>query len=96
MEEYIRGKMSNKIWRLDVDASVRKKMQRIPVVDADAIEAAIDRMSLDPYRGDVEKMKGEENAWRRRVRAYRLFLRIYPGLRRVFVYKLERRTSTTY
>ena len=90
------GKMLNEIWRLVADDSVRKAMRKIPLTDAEAVNSVFAELSANPYSGDIQKMKGEENVWRRRVRAYRLFYRVYQEIRTVFVYKLERRTSTTY
>ncbi len=88
--------MSNETWQLDVDRRVQKILRRIPQADADAISAVIDRLADNPYAGDIEKMKGESNAWRRRIGSYRVFYRIYPDRRFVSVFLVERRTSTTY
>ena len=63
--------MSNEIWRVVVDASVRRMIKRIPLADAEAITATLVELSEDPYGGDIQKLQGEE-AWRRRVRSYRL------------------------
>ena len=87
--------MSNEIWRVVVDASVRKTLSKIPLGDAESIAAVLVEISGNPYGGDVQKLKGED-AWRRRVRSYRLRYRIFQDTRTVFVYELKRRTSTTY
>ena len=87
--------MSNEIWRVVVDASVRKRLNKIPLADAEAIVAVLVGLAENPYAGDIQKLKGEE-AWRRRVRSYRLEFRVYQDMRTLLVYKLERRTSTTY
>jgi len=87
--------MSNGIWRVVVDASVRKTLNKIPLNDAEAITAVLVGLAENPYAGDIQKLKGEE-AWRRRVRSYRVEFRIYQSIRTVLVYKLKRRTSTTY
>ncbi len=50
----------------------------------------------NPHIGDVEKMKGQNTTWRRRVGSYRIKFDVYPDLRTIVVFKLERRTSTTY
>jgi len=41
-------------------------------------------------------MKGEENVWRRRIGAYRIFYKIRVSEKIILVFKLERRTSKTY
>ncbi|MDO8521998.1 MAG: hypothetical protein Q7S08_01780 [bacterium] len=86
--------MSNETWRVVVDASVRKALDNIPLADAEAITVALAGLATNPYAGDIQKLKGEE-AWRRRVRSYRVEFRIYQDMRTVLVYELKRRTSTT-
>ncbi|OFW37261.1 MAG: hypothetical protein A3J28_07630 [Acidobacteria bacterium RIFCSPLOWO2_12_FULL_60_22] len=73
-----------------------KKLEKIPKGDAKRILQVIRDISLTPYYGDIQKMKGQENTWRRRIGAYLLFFKLFPGERVVLVFHLERRTSTTY
>ena len=83
-------------WDLQVDSSVFKILKKIPLRDAKAILVVIKLLPVDPYFGDIQKMKGEENAWRRRVGSYRIFYKIKVSEEIVLVFKLERRTSRTY
>jgi mRNA-degrading endonuclease RelE of RelBE toxin-antitoxin system len=83
-------------WQLVVDRDVHKALQRIPQKDAGRIISAIAELELNPYSGDVSKMHGEKDAWRRRIGAYRLFYEVLPERRMIHVYSLQRRTSTTY
>ena len=53
-------------------------------------------MSTNPYAGDTVKMEGEENVWRRRIGNYRLKYEVLQKLGIVYVFEIERRTSTTY
>ncbi|MBI2024454.1 type II toxin-antitoxin system RelE/ParE family toxin [Candidatus Giovannonibacteria bacterium] len=53
-------------------------------------------MPMDPFFGDIQKMKGEKNTWRRRIGSYRLFYKIYSDKKIILVFRLERRTSKTY
>lgn len=87
---------SSEIWHIGVDPLARRSLNRFPKKDAERILEVIDKLSVDPYAGDIEKLKGEENKWRRRVGAYRMFYRIYQDSRMVFVVKIERRGSNTY
>jgi len=41
-------------------------------------------------------MKGEENVWRRRVGAYRIFYELISKEKTINVFRVERRTSKTY
>jgi mRNA-degrading endonuclease RelE of RelBE toxin-antitoxin system len=87
--------MSNEIWRVVVDGSVRKMLNKIPLADAEAITVALAGLAANPFAGDIQKLRGED-AWRRRIRSYRVEFRVYQDKRVVLVYKLKRRTSTTY
>lgn len=83
-------------WTVEVDREVRKHLRRIPKKDAERIFSAIVNLAANPYSGDVAKMQGEDDAWRRRVGAYRIFFEVLSDKRVVYVYRVERRTSTTY
>ena len=83
-------------WDLQIDPSVVRTFKKIPRRYAEAIFAVIQLLPLDPYFGDIEKMKGEENVWRRRVGAYRIFYQIRVSERTFLVFRVERRTSKTY
>ena len=88
--------MSDGNWDLIVDPGVRKALKRFPRHDQEAIDDAIISMRYDPYAGDIEKLKGKKNAWRRRVGSYRISYDLYAHQRTVLVYEVKRRTSTTY
>ena len=78
-----------------VDPGIFKSLKRIPRHDAEAIVAVIGLLPVNPFFGDLQKMRGE-NAWRRRVGSYRIFYKIKVVERIVLVFRLERRTSSTY
>ncbi len=84
------------VWALLVDKAVRKALQRIPQKDADRIFRVIQDLSINPYAGDIERMRGEADVWRRRVGAYRIFYETMTARRVIYVYEVKRRTSTTY
>jgi len=81
---------------LRIDPSVLKELEQIPRSDAKRILQTIKGIPLNPYYGDIQKMKGEENSWRRRIGSYRLFYRLLQKEKVVLIFHLERRTSTTY
>jgi len=56
----------------------------------------IGSLSKDPYFGDIKKMKGERNAWRRRVGVYRIFYDIKLDQRIILVFDLDKRDGNTY
>ena len=87
---------SPKSWGLEVDPGVFKTLKKIPRRDAGVILAVIRLLPANPYFGDIQKMKDEDNAWRRRAGSYRIFYRLKNFERVILVFRLERRTSKTY
>ena len=83
-------------WQVAITRSAQKFLKRIAEKDATKIKAALREMVENPYGGDIRKMKGEENVWRRRVGVYRIFFEISEKECSVSVYGIERRTSKTY
>jgi len=53
-------------------------------------------MAGDPFAGDVLKLEGEGNRWRRRVGSYRIFFAIDTTAKTAAVSAIVRRTSSTY
>lgn len=83
-------------WGLRVDPGVLKILKRIPRQDRERILGVLVVLPLDPYFGDIQKMQGRDDVWRRRVGSYRIFYRVITGMRMVLVFHVERRTSHTY
>lgn len=52
-------------WVLVTDKLVGKRLKKFPKDDAQRIIFAFEEIKINPYSGDIEKMKGEENVWRR-------------------------------
>ena len=82
-------------WRIDVADNTNKFLVRIPRKDCTRIKAVLQKMTENPYEGDLAKLKGDL-VWRRRIGSYRIFFEIYESERIVRVYGIERRTSSTY
>jgi len=53
-------------------------------------------MPADPFQGDIVKLEGEEDRYRRRVGSFRIFFRADKMNRTVAISAIVRRTSTTY
>lgn len=86
----------SKNWDLQVNPGILKFLKKLPHRDAEAILHTLRLLPTDPYFGDIQKMKGKENAWRRRIGSYRIFYRIKVSERIILVFRLERRGSKTY
>ena len=87
---------SRENWDLQIEPVIYKALKRVPRHDAEDILLVIKLLPSDPYFGDIEKMRGEENSWRRRVGNYRIFYKIKNAEKIILVFRLERRTSKTY
>ena len=83
-------------WEIVVDNSVKKQLRRVPKKDTERILFVVEQIGVNPYSGDLEKMEGEKDAWRRRVGSYRIFYEIHQSRRLVYIYEIKRRTSKTY
>jgi len=85
-----------KNWDLHVDPAVLKVLRKMPRRDTEVILEIIKVIPLNPFFGDIQKMKGEDNVWRRRVGSYRIFYKIKTAEKVILVFHLERRSSKTY
>ncbi|MEK7505181.1 MAG: type II toxin-antitoxin system RelE/ParE family toxin [Patescibacteria group bacterium] len=83
-------------WHIHVAETAAKQIKRLPQAEAEKIEAAIDTMMANPFAGDIKKIKGEENTWRRRVGSYRISYEVFVNKRFVHIFEVKRRTSNTY
>lgn len=87
---------SSESWDLQIDPSVFKVLKKMPRRDAGVLLEAINLLPVNPYFGDIRKMKGVEDAWRRRIGSYRIYYKIKTIEAVILVFHLERRTSKTY
>lgn len=87
---------SKEAWVLQIDPNVLKILKKFPQKDTKRIVAVIDTLTTAPFSGDIQKMKGEKNAWRRRIGSYRLFYEVIQNEKVIHVFHAERRTTTTY
>lgn len=83
-------------WNLIVNSSVHKILKTIPRKHAKQIIEVFDELSVNPYAGDIRKMKGEEETWRRRIGSYRMKYEIQSSQRLIRILEVSRRTSNTY
>ncbi len=83
-------------WELHIRKRVKKHLLRLPKQNRVYIAIGLRELAINPYSGDMEKISGEENVWRRRVGAYRVFYEIKNNEKIIYVFRVERRTSKTY
>lgn len=83
-------------WELKIDPAVFKTLKKIPFDYAKKITRLIQDLPKNPYAGDIQKIKDEDQVWRRRFGDYRIFFELNSGNHLVNVFRVERRTSKTY
>jgi mRNA interferase RelE/StbE len=83
-------------WTVTVAKPAQKQTAKFPTKDQARIGAAVRSMADDPFAGDVLKLEGEGNLWRRRVGSYRIFFVVDAATRTVAISAISRRTSKTY
>lgn len=83
-------------WNVKIAKRVLKEIKRIPKKDASRLLFVLEEISENPYRGDIEKIKGEENVWRRRVGSYRILYEIILSQKSISVFNIRRRATNTY
>ncbi len=83
-------------WQILVDSVASKFLKRIPRLDAKRILDVLQELVVNPYAGDIEKMEGKDDIWRRRVGSYRILYEIYSAKRIIYISDIRRRTSKTY
>lgn len=83
-------------WELRIKNRVYKELSKLPLEKQRQITKVIDNLPHNPFVGDIEKIEGEENTWRRRIGNYRIFYEIISKDKMVYVFHIERRSSNTY
>lgn len=57
---------------------------------------ALDEIVVDPYFGDIKKVKGELDTWRRRVGRYRITYAVFVIEKIIKVTDMEIKSDNTY
>lgn len=83
-------------WEIKIAKRVLKEIKRIPKKDAKRLSLVLEGLTKNPYQGDIEKIRGEDNIWRRRVGNYRILYQVLPEQKYIEVFQVRRRTTTTY
>lgn len=83
-------------WIINISAQAEKQLRKFPTKDYERIRRVINTMETDPFFGDVNKLSGTENVWRKRMGNYRILYEINESKKLIYVSDIKRRTSTTY
>jgi mRNA interferase RelE/StbE len=63
-------------WTILVAKAARKQLTRFPAKDQKKISDALRSLSNNPFSGDIIRLEGTDNRWRRRVGNYRIFFAV--------------------
>ena len=83
-------------WVIKIAPKARKILEWLPSKDHRLISEAFDGMTVNPFSGDIVRLRNERSEWRRRVGNYRIFFDIYNSVHIVDIVEIERRISNTY
>lgn len=83
-------------WKVVLTRPAKKALDRLETKDRNLVVRALGAMENDPLSGDIRKLEGQREGFRRRVGNWRLFFDILLEHRTVVVTDIARRTTTTY
>lgn len=83
-------------WNVLVTEKAKKSLSKFPQSDYNRILNVIDKLKLNPFSLDFKKLRASSNIWRLRSGNYRIFTKLFPKEKVVFVFNIKRRTSKTY
>ena len=83
-------------WNVHLPERVDKRIRKFPRRDNIRIVEILRSFEVDPWRGDIVKIKGHDNLWRKRVGDYRIFYSVKAEVKIVEIKEIERRGSKTY
>ena len=83
-------------WDVKIAERVVKQLKRIPQKEDQRLYFILQTLSQDAEEGELEKIEGEENGWRRRIGKYRIIYEIVSKDKLIFIENIKRRTDTTY
>ena len=78
-------------WTILVAQTAQKQLARIP--GRDRVTAAVLAMAAAPFKGDLVKLEGHADRYRRQVGSYHIFFRVDWGGGTVGISAIVRRTS---
>jgi len=65
--------------RLEIKNTAKKYIGRIPQPQKTAIVDAIEGLTAEPPKGDIEPLQGQKEKWRLKVGGYRILFKIEGG-----------------
>lgn len=84
------------LWDYRLTRQAFKNLRKFPRKEQERIFDVLEEMKTNPLFGDIAKLGGEENVWRKRIGNYRLKYRLLVNEKIIDIYDIERRASNTY
>lgn len=75
MENFSLQERSKRHWDYKLSNTALKNLKRFPRHERDRIFLVLEDMKIHLFDGDLKRMQGEENLYRRRVGNYRIYFR---------------------
>jgi len=83
-------------WEIPVKKPASKNLRAAPHAERERLLSALAEMEIDPFSGDIARLKNEITTVRRRVGNWRIFFDVNIEARIVEVPLIKRRSTTTY
>jgi mRNA-degrading endonuclease RelE of RelBE toxin-antitoxin system len=83
-------------WGLVIGNRAKRQLRRLTSQELKLMDDAFFQMRDNPYFGDVQFLKGSENALRRRIGDWRILYDLEPEHKVIVVTGVIRRGSNTY
>lgn len=83
-------------WQIKIAKRTVKQIKKFPKNDFEALLKMLEGFERNPFQGDIKKIKGEGNVWRRRMGNYRIIYEIFLNGKSVAILDIKRRTTNTY
>lgn len=83
-------------WVLITSNNAKRFLKKLAKKEALRLGIIIDGLISNPYGGDVQRIGGESDVWRRRADPYRIIYEVDTNRKIIHVLDIRRRTSTTY
>ncbi|MBI2674713.1 MAG: hypothetical protein HYX22_03195 [Candidatus Yanofskybacteria bacterium] len=80
-------------WEYKLSHKALKNLKRFPRKDQVRIYEVLGAMKENPFSGDLKPIQDEENLWRRRVGAYRIYFQPLYKKQMLDIPEIERRQS---
>lgn len=83
-------------YRVEISPAAQRDLRAIPGAPREILAGAVRALGGEPRPVGVRKIRGSQNAWRIRVRDYRVVYEVHDDRSLVVIIKVDRRRERTY